>query len=141
LIESVTEDMATVGAQITLHGDAVKPMLVRPQALRRCLTNLLDNTRRYGGGNIDISVAEQADKVEIKIEDRGPGIPEADLERVFEPYVRMESSRAKHTGGSGLGLAIARAIARAHGGDVKLALRSGGGLCAILTLSRNVQPA
>ena len=141
LIESVTEDMATVGAQITLHCDAVKPMLVRPQALRRCLTNLLDNARRYGGGNIDISVAERDDKVEIRIEDRGPGIPEADLERVFEPYVRMESSRAKHTGGSGLGLAIARAIARAHGGDVKLALRSGGGLCTILTLSRNVQPA
>ncbi len=91
LIESVTEDMATVGAQITLRGDTVKPMLVRPQALRRCLTNLLDNARRYGGGNIDISVAERPDNVEIRIEDRGPGIPQADLERVFEPYVRMES--------------------------------------------------
>jgi signal transduction histidine kinase len=102
---------------------------------------LLDNARRYGGGDIDISISERPDKVEIRIEDRGPGIPESDLERVFEPYVRMESSRAKHTGGSGLGLAIARAIARAHGGDVKLALRSGGGIAAILTLSRNVVPA
>jgi len=141
LIESVTEDMITVGAQITLHCDAVQPLPVRPQALRRCLTNLLDNARRYGGGDIDISISERPDKVEIRIEDRGPGIPESDLERVFEPYVRMESSRAKHTGGSGLGLAIARAIARAHGGDVKLALRSGGGIAAILTLSRNVVPA
>lgn len=137
LIDSVTEDMITVGARIGQHGNATGPMLGRPQALRRCLTNLVDNARRYGGsGNIDISISELTAAVEIRIEDRGPGIPEPDLERVFEPYVRIESSRAKHTGGSGLGLAIARAIARSHGGDVKLVLRSGGGISAILTLPR-----
>jgi signal transduction histidine kinase len=138
LIESVTEDMIAVGAQIKQNGSASGPIIGRPQALRRCLTNLLDNARRYGGGHIDISLLEQADILEIRIEDRGPGIPESDLERVFEPYVRIESSRAKHTGGSGLGLAIARAIARSLGGDVTLAARPNGGISAILRLPRNV---
>lgn len=136
LIESIAEDMATLGAQISQSGQATAPILAQPQALRRCLTNLLDNAHRYGAGNIEISVTDLSDILQVCIEDRGPGIPTADLERVFEPYVRIESSRAKHTGGSGLGLAIARAIARAHGGDVKLEARAGGGLSAILRLPR-----
>jgi signal transduction histidine kinase len=139
LVDSVAEDMTTLGAQVKQSGRASAPISARPQALRRCLTNLVDNARRYGTGDIDISVLEQADKLEIRIEDRGPGIPEAELERVFEPYVRIESSRAKHTGGSGLGLAIARAIARSHGGDVRLEARSGGGITAVLTLLREAR--
>ena len=134
LLESVIEDMMTVGASIQFSGHVFEPVMVRPQALRRCLLNLLDNAYRYGGEQIDMSVAEQRDTLEIRIEDQGNSMPPADLERVFEPYVRLESSRAKHTGGSGLGLAIARAIARVHGGDVALALRQGGGIAAILTL-------
>jgi signal transduction histidine kinase len=136
LLESMAEDEIALGAQVRLHGRAAGPVTVRPQALRRCLANLLDNARRYGGGEIDLSVAEQDGWLEIRVGDRGPGIPEAERERVFEPYVRLDSSRAKHTGGSGLGLAIARAIARAQGGDLTLAARDGGGACAILTLPR-----
>jgi signal transduction histidine kinase len=97
----------------------------------------MDNARRHGGASIDVRVSDAAQRVEIRIEDRGPGIAEADRERVFEPYARLEPSRARHTGGAGLGLAIARAIARAHGGDVTLANRSGGGLSALLTLERS----
>ena len=138
LLESVVEDMLTLGAKVELHGHALRPIPARPQALRRCLGNLLDNARRYGEGNIEISILDQPAAVEIRIEDRGPGIPDSELERVFEPYVRVETSRAKHTGGSGLGLAIARATARSHGGDVKLETRAGGGICAILRLPRNV---
>ena len=134
LIESVVEDMTSVGATIQQSGAISAPIEARPMALRRCLTNLLDNARRYGGGQIDISVTELSDAVEVNIEDRGPGIPESDLDRVFEPYVRVETSRAKHTGGTGLGLAIARAIAKSHGGDVRLKNRAGGGISAILTL-------
>jgi signal transduction histidine kinase len=141
LVESVTEDMITVGATIRQHGSVAQPMLVRPQALRRCLTNLLENARRYGGGDVDISLQEKEGRVEIRVDDRGPGIPKDDLERVFEPFVRIESSRAKQTGGSGLGLAIARAIARAHSGDVRLEPREGGGISAILTLPRNIAVA
>jgi signal transduction histidine kinase len=135
-LESVNEDMLAVGAQIRLRGEASQPILARPQALRRCLVNLLDNARRYGSPEIDMSVSETNDHLTIRIEDRGAGMPQAEMERVFEPYVRLESSRARHTGGTGLGLAIARAIARAHGGDLVLAARDGGGLSAILTLPK-----
>jgi signal transduction histidine kinase len=81
-------------------------------------------------------VLDTSQSVRIRIEDRGPGISAAERERVFEPYVRLEPSRARHTGGSGLGLAIARAVARAHGGDITLSDRAGGGLCAELALPR-----
>ena len=104
--------------------------------MRRCLANLLDNARRYGGGEVDVTLADSAGSVDIRIEDRGPGIPAEDRERVFEPYFRLEASRARHTGGAGLGLAIARAVARAHGGEVRLEARAGGGTAAIVTLPR-----
>lgn len=70
----------------------------------------------------------------ILIEDEGPGLPEAELERVFDPFYRLEGSRSRETGGTGLGLSIARTILRAHGGDVYLQNRPGGGLCAVLVL-------
>lgn len=135
-LESVNEDMRAVGARIRLEGQATAPLTARPQSLRRCLVNVLDNARRYGSEDIDMLVTERTDMLEIRIDDRGCGMPSSEMERVFEPYVRLESSRAKHTGGSGLGLAIARAIARAHGGDLTLAARHGGGLSAILTLPK-----
>lgn len=138
LLEGVVEDMEPLGARISVHGEASAPILAQPQAIRRCLANLLENARRYGGESIDMRVAESADAVEIRVEDRGPGIPAADRDRVFEPYVRLEASRAKHTGGTGLGLAIARAIARANGGDIALEDRTGGGLAAVLRLPRRV---
>jgi signal transduction histidine kinase len=134
--KSVNEDMLAVGARVKLEGYAAEPMLARPQALRRCLVNLLENARRYGSEDIDMVMIDKQNALEIRIEDRGVGMPVSEMERVFEPYVRLESSRAKHTGGSGLGLAIARAIARAHGGDVVLAARDGGGLSAIVTLPK-----
>lgn len=139
LVESAVEDAEAAGAKVSLHGTAA-PIEARPQGLRRCLANLLDNARRYGGGEVDVTLRDGAGSVEVLIEDRGPGIPDAERERVFEPYVRLETSRARHTGGAGLGLAIARAIARAHGGDVRLEAREGGGTAAIVTLSRGRAP-
>ncbi len=136
LVESVAEDMRALGCQINTHGEARVPLLARGQAVRRCLGNLVDNARRYGGGAVDLTVQDETDRLEFIVEDRGPGIPEAERERVFEPYVRLETSRARHTGGTGLGLAIARAIARGHGGDVALESREGGGLRAVLKFPR-----
>ncbi len=136
LLEGVAEDIEALGARVRIHGRADAPLEARARALRRCLRNLLDNARRHGGGDIDVTVLDAPDRVRIRIEDRGPGIAAAERERVFEPYVRLEPSRARHTGGSGLGLAIARAVARAHGGDITLSDRAGGGLCAELTLPR-----
>jgi signal transduction histidine kinase len=137
LLESMAEDFEALGTEVRLHGQIGAPVLARPEALRRCLNNLLVNARRYAGGPIDLSVEAGDPVLTLRVEDRGPGIAEADREKVFEPYFRLESSRAKETGGSGLGLAIARTIARAQGGDLKLTSRCGGGLSAILTWPKN----
>lgn len=139
LIDSVSEDMEELGATITRSGHATKPIATRPHALRRCIANLLDNARRYGGGLIELNVEDGGGQVSITITDHGPGINEADLEKVCEPYFRVEASRAKHTGGTGLGLAIAKAIVEAHGGTMRLASPPGQGLMVQLELPRQLE--
>ena len=135
LLESLQTDYQDAGQSFELDGRAARPISGRPRALRRCLTNLLDNAIRYGRG-ARIEVEERASELSIRVLDEGPGIPQAEIERAFEPFFRGEASRSRETGGTGLGLGIARNIARAHGGDVTLANRSGGGLEATLTLPR-----
>lgn len=108
---------------------------LRPATIRRALRNLIDNARRYGG-EVGLALHVQPDVVRIEVSDRGPGIPEDQLAQVFDPFIRGEASRSRETGGTGLGLSIARSIAQAHGGDVSLANREGGGLVATLTLPR-----
>lgn len=135
LLESLRDDAADAGWTVDLQGRVERPLRGRPLALKRCLGNLLENAVRYGGG-AEMAVREDAQGVVLEIRDRGPGIPPGDLERVFEPFVRLEGSRAQHTGGTGLGLSIARNIARAHGGDLVLENRPQGGLVARLTLPR-----
>lgn len=137
LLETMAEDMHDMGANVTIKGEAGAAIHSRPEALQRCIGNLLDNARRYGGNDIDVAVQDHVAQVQIDIMDRGPGIPETERERMFEPYVRLESSRARHTGGSGLGLAIARTFARSQGGDIVLSARPGGGLIASLRLCRH----
>lgn len=139
LLESLQEDMRELGQEVTVAGQAAAPLVARPQQIRRCLANLLENAVRYGGRAM-IQVEDDAAALRIHIRDDGPGIPEQDLERVFEPYYRIEGSRSRDTGGTGLGLGIARNIAREHGGDVVLRNRDGGGLEAVLTLTRRGRP-
>ena len=135
LIESLQTDYQDTGSKIEIEGTVVQPYPGRPLALRRCLTNLVDNAIRYGG-RATVKVEDAADRLTIRILDDGPGIPEEELEQAFEPYFRAEASRSRDTGGTGLGLGIARNIARAHGGDLVLRNRPEGGLEAILTLPR-----
>lgn len=106
---------------------------VRPFAFRRALRNLIENAQRYGGG-ARVAVEELDGTAVIEITDQGPGIPEDQLEEVFAPFQRLDSSRSLNTGGHGLGLSIARSILRAHGGDVTLANAPGGGLAARVIL-------
>jgi signal transduction histidine kinase len=115
-----------------IQGDGVR-VRVRPNAIRRALRNVIENAQRYSGG-AEVSYASVADTVVIRVCDRGPGIPEPELERVFDPFIRLETSRSRDTGGHGLGLSIARSILRGHGGDIVLTNRSSGGLCASLIL-------
>ncbi|NHZ47925.1 ATP-binding protein, partial [Nitratidesulfovibrio liaohensis] len=123
--------------RITLHGTAEgRPTHIQaqPLALKRCLSNLLENAARYGGGQVDVEVRDTGDTLTVAIRDRGPGLPEHCTDKVFEPFFRVEHSRNRQTGGSGLGLSIARNIARQHGGDITLTNRDGGGLEALLRL-------
>ena len=134
LVESVVEDLAAQGLDAALAGEPARAVLpCRPMALRRALTNLVENATRYGG-EARVRVARCGGDVAISVEDRGPGISETELKRVFEPFVRLEGSRSQETGGAGLGLAIARSAVRAHGGDITLENRADGGLRAVMVL-------
>src|SRR5574341_700474 len=134
LIDSLCEDRRESGQALSVRGAPLGPYRADPQALRRCLENLIENAVRYGS-RADIEIKDSPDELRIAIRDRGPGIPEAELERVFEPFYRLDDSRNMASGGTGLGLAIARNIARWHGGEVTLANASSG-LVAELALPR-----
>ena len=133
LLGALVEEEAEMGRPVTLG--AIDPLLVSgdPMALRRLFQNLVDNGVTYGGG-VEIGVARVADEAEIRIADRGPGLPDHQLEVMFQPFERGDPSRNRATGGIGLGLSIARAIAQEHGGTLTLANRAGGGLEAICRL-------
>jgi signal transduction histidine kinase len=133
LVESIVEDAAESGREVRFEESRQATLNVRPFALRRAIGNLIDNATFYGH-RASVRVEPGAAQVAIVIDDDGPGIPEGELERVFDPFVRLEGSRSRATGGAGLGLAIARSVVRAHGGDVRLEDRLEGGLRATVSL-------
>ena len=133
LLEGLQADNEAMGRTVIIAGQVSGPCFGPPQLLRRCLANLIDNAAIYGH-RAEVSFGESETELTIRIRDHGPGIPEDELETVFEPFYRLERSRSRETGGTGLGLAIARSIAQAQGGDVRLRNHPDGGLEAILTL-------
>jgi signal transduction histidine kinase len=133
LLGSLREEHMELGGVVTLSGRADEPYAGKPLALKRCLGNLIQNAIQYGN-EANVSVEDGAALV-IRVRDRGPGVPAEALDRVFEPFFRLESSRNRDTGGTGLGLSIARDIAQAHGGTLTLANLEHG-LEATLTLPR-----
>lgn len=137
LVESLQADYEDTGRAVSLvESGPVTPIELRPRAIRRCLANLIDNGLNYGG-RVRLRIVDAPDVLRIEIDDDGPGIPEADLARVFEPFYRVEGSRNRESGGTGLGLAIARSIALEHAGDLVLENRAEGGLRASLLLPRH----
>jgi signal transduction histidine kinase len=134
LLESLCDEMAETGADTDVAERGEKVVIEGdPMALRRLFANLLENAVKFGG-RAQARVFREAAYAVVEIADDGPGIPPADIERVFEPFFRREPSRSRKTGGIGLGLAVVRSIARGHGGDVVLMNRSGGGLTARVQL-------
>jgi signal transduction histidine kinase len=133
LVESVCDDLFSLGRDVTFADGERIPWCCRPDSLRRALRNVIENAVRYGE-RARVRLEISARGLLILIEDDGPGVAEADMERVFSPFVRLENSRNRETGGGGLGLAIARGILRAHGGDISLSNRPSGGLLATLLL-------
>jgi signal transduction histidine kinase len=133
LLDSVCSDASDSGQDVTLKGRANMAMMGRPGALRRCFGNVIDNAVKYGR-QASVTVERQDGSAVVRVRDRGPGIPEAELARVFEPFYRVESSRSRESGGTGLGLPIARNIVEQHGGSISLANHPEGGLVATLVL-------
>jgi signal transduction histidine kinase len=133
LLDSVCADASDAGLDVTQSGRSHASILAQPNALRRCLTNLVDNAIKYGR-SAEVSIAVENDKVAIRIRDHGGGIPAELLETVFEPFFRLETSRSRDTGGTGLGLTIARNIAENHNAALTLSNCPDGGLQACLLI-------
>jgi signal transduction histidine kinase len=135
LVESLCADLDDLGEPVTWQNHAPAPVSCRPNEIRRAVRNLVENAVAYGN-KAEVQIAASSDGYDIVIEDDGPGIPEDERVRVFEPFVRLESSRNAATGGTGLGLTLAKAIAEGHGGAIVLENRPNGGLRARMHLPR-----
>lgn len=129
-IGSLRTDMVE---EFELDGSTDVRSRIRPNAFRRALRNIIENAIRYGD-TACVSYAVRQSDLLIFVDDNGPGIPAAELERVFDPFYRLEESRSLDTGGHGLGLSIARTIIRAHGGDISLANLDEGGVRATIVI-------
>ncbi|HEY1837049.1 MAG: ATP-binding protein [Rhizomicrobium sp.] len=140
LIESLCTDLDEMGKRVTWRSHSAAPYLCRPNEIRRAVRNLIENAIAYGQ-EARVCLDQVQDAYMIKVKDNGPGIPEAEQVRVFEPFVRLETSRSAETGGTGLGLTLVKAIAEGHGGSITLENRAEGGLQATLRLPRDAAGA
>jgi signal transduction histidine kinase len=135
LIESLCADLEEMDEPVSWQVHDAAPFTGRRDEIRRAVRNLIENAIAYGK-KADVRLNASPDSYEVVVEDEGPGIPEADRARVFEPFVRLETSRSTETGGTGLGLTLVKAIAEGHGGSIALENRPEGGLRARLRLPR-----
>jgi len=135
LVESLCADLEEMGQPVSWAPHAPAPIACRSGEIRRAVRNLVENAMHYGK-RARVRMEETADAYDVVVEDDGPGIPDADRGRVFEPFVRLEASRSTETGGTGLGLTLVKAIAEGHGGSIALENRPEGGLRARLSLPR-----
>jgi len=135
MLSLVVEEASAVGATVE-SAEAAPAMVVGDERLlRRALRNLLENASRYGGGEIVAALSTNGSLVEVKVCDRGPGVPQAQRELIFEPFYRLPG-HAEREGGVGLGLSLVKQIAQRHGGSVHCEAREGGGSCFVLALLR-----
>jgi signal transduction histidine kinase len=137
LLETLTDDMPNATFDLAPDLPARLAYPAQPVGLRRCIGNLIDNAVKYGR-RARASLVLLPHEVRIRIDDDGPGIPEDEVERMFQPFQRLDRSRNRETGGTGLGLTTARTVAHAHGGEIVLSNRDGGGLRAEIVLPRTV---
>ena len=133
LLGDVAARFSRTGAQLQLDLADCRPAQLRPLAVARAVGNLIENARKYGGGEITLAAREADGQLLIEVMDRGPGIPAEEIERLKRPFTRLESARTD-VKGTGLGLAIVERIAKLHGGSLTLSARDGGGLTATLRL-------
>ncbi|MGJ0479865.1 sensor histidine kinase [Pantoea agglomerans] len=132
-IDSLVCDCQDTGQQVTLQGKLSGSLSTKPHALRRTLSNLIDNALKFSG-SAEVVVGQEAGQVTIAVQDRGPGIPPEEMYAVMQPFYRVENSRNRATGGTGLGLAIAQQLVASLSGELTLANRIQGGLRVTVTL-------
>jgi two-component system osmolarity sensor histidine kinase EnvZ len=135
MLDALAEHYRRIHRQVSFHPGDAPPFRFARMAVRRAVSNLVDNALRYAGDPVEVATSSRGPWVEVEVRDRGPGIPADAIERVKRPFTRLEHARSG-AGGAGLGLAIVERIARSHGGRLELAPREGGGLVARLTLAR-----
>jgi two-component system osmolarity sensor histidine kinase EnvZ len=133
IVSSVCERFSRTGQVIKTNLGELPFMALKPIAMQRMVTNLMDNALRYGKGEVEVTTQYIDGRAILRVLDRGPGIPDEELSRVMQPFRRLETSRSGAEG-SGLGLAIVERTAHIHGGSVKLSRRAGGGLEACVEL-------
>ncbi|MET4614513.1 signal transduction histidine kinase [Stenotrophomonas sp. 2619] len=131
LLESIVEDAVEAGADVRFDKPSGAVLMLRPLAMHRLFSNLVDNAVTYGQ-SARVSVEQDAERVIVRIRDSGPGLDGDELEAVFDPFVRLETSRSRETGGAGLGLTIARALAEKDGARLVLRNHPQGGLEAVV---------
>lgn len=140
IIETIVDEHLDQGHRVSLSGLNTAPILGQVLPLKRAFSNLIGNALKYGG-TASVGITEAGGRFVVTVEDEGPGIPPADMERAFLPFVRLEELRGRETGGSGLGLTIAQAVARSHEGAIALENRASGGLCVTVSVPRLDRPA
>lgn len=134
IVAAVVDRYQRQGAAVTARCGSVPRLQLKPLAIQRLLTNLIENALRHGGPQVEVATALAGDQVRLSVLDRGPGIPANDAERMLQPFTRLNAARS--TSGTGLGLAIVDRIAKMHHGSVQLLAREGGGLEARVQLPR-----
>lgn len=133
LLISLTDEATDSGRSCRYQGSDHAEILGHPVSVKRAFRNLIENAVKYGE-KADVALATGEHGIEVTIDDRGPGIPEASQEAAFEPYQRLDAARDSDRPGAGLGLTIARDVIRSHGGSIALANRKGGGLRVTVSL-------
>ncbi len=133
MLQTICDDFSDAGHSVSLVAPQPCPYSCRVLALKRALSNLIDNAIKYGG-SAEVTLNRTEDRLEIEIADHGPGITPEEQAKVFEPFYRIETSRNRDTGGTGLGLTVARSIIQAHGGEINLENRAGGGVRVLVIL-------
>jgi len=133
LLNALAEHQGYLGRSLPTEIAPLPELTLRPKAINRALTNLIDNAWKYGGGDVRLRAAQVNGEIHIEISDHGPGVPESETERLKRPFARLETART-NAGGTGLGLAIVERIARLHGGRLELLPNPGGGLLARVVL-------
>lgn len=133
LLASIAARQGSIGRQVVSDIPALAPLWLRPKAMTRAVTNLIDNAAKYAGGEIGLRLSEADGQILIEVSDHGPGIPDGEADRLKRPFTRLEVART-NASGTGLGLAIVDRIARLHDGQLDLLSNPGGGLLVRLTL-------